>query len=790
MPLNPTLSFAIAPDDTRHAGPVSFATGRGRIGAVNTQSAERAAPPSVGVPTPLIDGEARVRGRLRFTADYIDHLTLAMRLVTSPYAHARVRSIDTEAACGVPGVVRVLTAADLPAVKPTNRVRLLLARERVLFAGHPVALVVADSEAAAEDGVDAVLVDYEPLPAVTTIDAAARPDAPLVWPEGVPGEDKEAADHGADVGGAAAEPAAPSNVANPVGFQRGDAGAALRSAYRSVDLTFEIDRVHQSYLEPHATIAAPGEERGATVWSASQAPSNVQKESAALLGVPAADVDAKVMNVGGGFGGKFILYEPLVAAAALAVGAPVYLVMTRREELLAAQPAAGGRIRIRLGADADGALTAIKADLTYDGGCFPGSPTGIGAMMCGSIYRASNIDVRGHTVMTHKPSIGAYRAPGMTQQAFALESAMDELAIALGMDALELRLRNVSQAGDALADGSEWPDMGMREVLEKLRAHPLWQQRGRLAAEGRGVGVALGAWFGGVDASNAGCTVEEDGGITVHLNAVDLTGVSTSVVLLVAEEIGVSPDDVRVRWQGQVDGPYHLSNAGGSKTLRSVGPAVMEAARDAREQLFRVAATHLEADAGDLEIAGGAVRVKGVPESAVPIGELAAKRALHGPIAGHGRSAPGGRTPAFCGQMAEVSVDEETGRITVHRIVVAQDVGRAINPLTVAGQMMGGAAQGAGWALCERLVYDEDGQLLTGTLMDYAVPSAKDIPPIEALLVERPAGYAPHGARGVGEPPIIATAGAIANAVRHGSGRRVTSAPLTPSRVLETAASA
>ena len=742
------------------------------------------------MPTPLIDGEARVRGRLRFTADYIEPRTLAMRLVTSPYAHARVRSIDTEDACAVPGVVRVLTAGDLPEITPTTRVRLLLARDRALFAGHPVALVVAETEAAAEDGVDAVVVDYEPLPAATTIDAAARPGAPLVWPEGMPGEDEEAADHGADVGGAAEGSTAPSNVANPVGFQRGDADAALRSAYRTVDLTFEIDRIHQSYLEPHATIAAPGEERGATVWSASQAPTYVQKESAALLGVPAADVDAKVMHVGGGFGGKFILYEPLVTAAARAVDAPVQLVMTRREELLAAQPAAGGRLRIRLGADEEGSLSAIKADLTYDGGCFPNSPTGIGVMMCGSIYRSPNIDVRGCTVMTHKASIGAYRAPGMTQQAFAMESAMDELAIALDLDPLELRLRNVSQAGDALADGSEWPDIGMREVLERLRAHPLWQQRESLAASGRGVGVALGAWFGGVDASNAGCTVEEDGGITVHLNAVDLTGVSTSVVLLVAEEIGVSPDVVRVRWQGQVDGPYHLSNAGGSKTLRSVGPAVVAAARDAREQLFRVAATHLEADAADLEIAGGAVRVKGVPESAVAIGELAGMRAVHGPVAGHGRSAPGGRTPAFCAQMAEVSVDEETGRITVHGIVMAQDVGRAVNPLTVAGQMMGGAAQGAGWALCERLVYDEDGQLLTGTLMDYAVPSAKDIPPIETLLVERAAEYPPHGARGVGEPPIIATAGAIANAVRHGSGRRVTSAPLTPSRVLETAASA
>lgn len=743
---------------------------------------------SVGVSTPLIDGEARVRGSLRFTADLIESHTLALRLVTSPYAHARVLAIDAEAACALSGVVKVITAADIPEIAPTTRIRLLLARERVLFVGHPVALVVATSEAVAEDGVDAVFVDYEPLEAATTMDIAIQPDSPLVWPDGVPGEDKEAADHGADVGGADVSPTAPSNIANPVGFQRGDADVALQSSHRTVDITFEIDRVHQSYLEPHATIVAPDEHsRGATIWSASQAPTNVQRESAELLGIPASEVDAKVMQIGGGFGGKFILYEPLVTAAARVVGAPVQLVLTRREELLAAQPAAGGRIRIQLGAEADGTLTAIKADVTYDGGCFPSSPTGIGIQMSGSIYQAPNIDVRGRTVMTHKPSIGAYRAPGMTQQAFALESAMDELAISLEIDPLELRLRNASRSGDPLADGGTWPDIGMREVLARLQEHPLWRERDRLAAEGRGVGVALGGWMGGVDAGSAGCTVEEDGGITVHIAAVDLTGVTTSVVLLVAEEIGISPDAVRIRQQGQVDGPYHLTNAGGSKTLRSVGPAVLAAAQNAKEQLFRVAAAHLEASAADLEIVDGAVRVKGVPESAIAIGELAGMRAQHGPIDGHGRSAAGGRTPAFSGQLAEVSVDEETGRVTVHKIVMAQDVGRAVNPLAVSGQMMGGAAQGAGWALCERLVYDDDGQLLTGTLMDYAVPKALDLPPIETILVERPSDYAPHGVRGVGEPPIIATAGAIANAVRHASGRRVTAAPLIPSRVLAVA---
>lgn len=740
---------------------------------------------SVGVPTPLIDGEARVRGDLSFTADFVGPDTLAMRLVTSPYAHARILKINIDAACSLPGVVRVLTAADMPEIAPTTRIRLLLARERVLFVGHPVALVVAISEAAAEDGLDAVIVDYEPLQASTTMDRAIQPGAPLVWPEGVPGEDQEAADHGAEVGGAETASATPSNIVNPVGFRRGNAEAALRTSHRTVDLTFEIDRVHQSYLEPHSTIAKPKtSSQGFTILSSSQAPTNVQRESAALLGIAASEVDAKVMQVGGGFGGKFILYEPLVTAAAQVVGASVQLILTRREELLATQPAAGGRIRIQLGAEANGTLTAIKADLVYDGGCFPSTPTGIGVQMCGSIYQAPNINVSGHTVMTHKPSIGAYRAPGMTQQAFALESAMDELGIALGIDPLELRLRNASEPGDPLADGGVWPDIGIRDVLSRLQAHPLWQDRNRLAGTGRGVGVALGGWFGGVDAGSAGCTVEEDGGITVHLAAVDLTGITTSVVLLVAEEIGIRPEEVRVREQGQVDGPYHLTNAGGSKTLRSVGPAVVAAARDVKEQLFRVASAHLEADIADLEITDGAVQVKGVPDSAVPIGKLAGMRAQYGPVDGHGRSAAGGRTPAFAAQMAEVSVDEETGRVTLHRIVMAQDVGRAVNPLTVSGQMMGGAVQGAGWALCERLVYDGEGQLLTGTFMDYAVPKAIDVPPIETILVERPSDYAPHGARGVGEPPIIATAGAIANAVRHASNRRVTTAPLIPSRVL------
>ena len=744
---------------------------------------------TIGQPYPLLDGRARVTGALRFTADLPQTGVLHARFVTSPHPHARITGIDTSQAEAVTGVVRVLTAADLPAFQPTSRARLLLARDRVMFVGQPVALVIAESEAAAADGAPEVNVSYTPLPAVTDLERALTADAPLVWPEGMPGESDEAAAHGTDVAGDEGGQQR-SNVANAISFQRGDPEAAFAAAHAVVERSYRTAIVHQSYLEPHATVVDPGTQAdGVTVWSCTQAQFAVRKEVADILDMPESDVHVKPMPVGGGFGGKFMLYEPLVALAARAVGAPLRLILTRQEELLAAIPAPAAAITLKLAAAADGTLTAIAGDYKFDSGCFPNAPQSIAALMTGSLYQCPNLDIHAAAVLTHKPSTGAYRAPGTPQQAFALESTLDELARVLGIDPLELRLRNASRPGDPMASDQPWPNIGMRQVLERARAHPIWRDREAAHAAGRGVGIAIGGWPGGVEGATAACTLNRDGTLHVHVGSVDLTGTTTAFALIAADTFGIDPEQVRVI-SADTDAGYYAGASGGSKITYSVGPAVFEAARKAREQALRIAATEFEADEADLEIVDGSVRVKGVPEPGLPLAEIAAKTMQFGgryaPVKGNGRTAPSGRSPAFCAQLAEVEVDAETGAVVVHRLAVVQDVGKAINPLTAGGQLMGGATQGLGWALYEAVEYDAEGQLLTGSLMDYAVPNiTQSAHELEAVMVEVPSDHGPYGARGVGEPPVIATAGAVANAIRDAGCGRVTILPMTPARVLD-----
>lgn len=752
-----------------------------------------AAGPAVGRPHPLLDGQARVTGALRFTADLPYTGMLHARFVTSQHPHALIDDIDAAAAEAMPGVVRVLTAADLPAIEPTSRNRLLLARERVMFVGQPVALVVAESEVAAADAAPKVNVTYTPLAAAADLESALAEGAPLVWPEGARGDSEEAAAHGTDVAGDEGGQQR-SNLANTVSFRRGDPEAAFAAAHAVVERSYRTSIVHQSYLEPHATVVDPGVSTDrVTVWSCTQAQFAVRKEVADLLAIPESDVHVKPMPVGGGFGGKFMLYEPLVALAARELGAPVRLVLTRQEELLAAIPAPGAAITIKLAADADGGLTGIAADYKFDGGCFPNTPHSAVALMTGSLYQCPNFDIHGAAVLTHKPSTGAYRAPGSPQLAFALESTLDELARELRIDPLELRLRNASRPGEPMANGQPWPNIGMREVLERSRDHPVWRNRAAAHAAGRGVGVAIGGWLGGVEGATAACTLNRDGTLHVHVGSVDLTGTTTGFALIAADVFGIDPEQVRVI-SADSDAGYHAGASGGSKITYTVGPAVFAAAREAREQTLRIAATEFEADEKDLEIVAGSVRVKGVPAPALPLAEIAAKTMQFGgryaPVKGNGRVAPSGRSPAFCAQLAEVEVDAETGAVEVHRLAVLQDVGKAINPLAAGGQLMGGATQGLGWALYEAMEYDTAGQLQTGSLMDYAIPNiTQSAHELEVVMVEVPSDHGPYGARGVGEPPVIATAAAVANAIRDAGCGRVCILPMTPMRVLAAIAS-
>ncbi|MXX76880.1 MAG: xanthine dehydrogenase family protein molybdopterin-binding subunit [Holophagales bacterium] len=746
---------------------------------------------AIGTPTKLLEGAPKVKGSLRFCGDLDRPGLLHARLVTSPHAHAEVLSIDTAAAEAMPGVAAVITAADLPALPPSNRATLLLARERAIFVGHPVALVLAENEAVAADAADAVVVDYQPLEAVVTIEQAEAPDAQAVWPDGLPGQSEEAAAHGAgDVSEGEEAVASSPNVTNRMRFERGDLERGYAEADAVVERVFRTASVHQSYIEPHASLIDPDPMgNGMTVYCSTQAPFFIRDAIAGVLRIPQDQVKVIGTPVGGGFGAKFVLYEPLLALAAVQHQRPVRLVMTRTEEMLAATPAPSTRITIRAGAKRSGELTALEAELAIDCGCFPSSMTALAGILLGSSYQTPNQAVGGFEVTTNKPSVGAYRAPLAPQAAFVVETVLDQLARELDLDPVEFRLQNASEKGNPMASGMPWAGMGQRQVLEALRDHPAWQNREQARAEGRGVGIALGAWPGGTEPASAACALQTDGTLKVHISTADINGTNTSMALMAAEAFGLDPDKVTVATGDTSSGPY-AGASGGSKTIYTVGPPVIQAAREARQQTLELAAQTFEADPEDLEIVDGAVQVKGSPDKAIPLKKIAQRTMRFGgrqaPVFGHGRHAQTSQAPGFCAQLAEVSVDQETGRVDVDRVVVIQDCGKAINPAAVEGQMMGGALQGIGWALYEEMAYSEDGQLLTATLNDYALPhSAQSPTELETVLVEVPSDHGPFGARGVGEPPVVPTAAAIANAIADACGARPTELPMTPPRVLQ-----
>ncbi len=744
----------------------------------------------VGKPTPVIDGPAKVTGNLKYTGDLKLAGMLHARFVLSTYAHANITGVDSGAALEVPGVQRVLICDDLPDVTPSSRARLMLARGRVIFVGQPIAIVLADTAAAAADGAEAVEVDYEPLPAVTSMDDAAAEGASIVWPNGIPTGAGDEAAHGADTGGESeGDEEEISNIAGQTKMETGDVDAAFAEADVVVERSFDTPMVHQSSIETQGWVAQPNPLNGGlTMWGSIQSPFGVRYDVADVLGVPESDVTVYGMPVGGAFGAKFGLYEPLVGLVAATVGRPVSLILTRGEELLSTNPAPALRIRGKLGFTSDGTLIAMQSDVTADTGVYPSGLGGFAAMQFASFYRSPNLRLESTNVVTNKQSVGAYRAPTSPTAFMAVETLFDEAAAQLGMDPVELRLKNAARTGDPAPDGEDFPVIGMMETLEAAREHPLWKNREESRAQGRGVGIAIGGWMGGLEPGASVCKLNRDGVLQVQIGTADLSGTPTSFAQLAAEAYGVDVDKVRFVYSDTDSAPYG-GGVGGSKTLYTLGNAVIRAAEDARRQTLAIAAEEFEVSAEDLEIVDGRVQVRGFPDRSVALGDLAGKAMTFGgkydPIHGSGSQSVTDRAPSFCAQIAEVEVDEETGEVNLLNLAVVQEVGRAINPLTVEGQMQGGAVQGVGWALYEEMRYDDDGQLLSGSWMDYAMPDAVQASPIQTQIVEVPSISGPYGARGVGEPPVIPTVAAIANAVAHATGVRMTQTPMTAPRVLE-----
>ena len=733
------------------------------------------------------DSPERLTGQVRYTGDLVLPGLLHGRLVRSPHASARIVSVDKAQAEATPGVVAVLTAEDLPVrdirAAVDNR-SIVMAFERATYVGQPVAVVLAESEAAAEDGAEGVEVEYEPLPpAIDPLDAM-RPDAPVVRMRTAEDEE-ELGMHGAAAGGSQQEEPQAPNVASHQRYQRGDADKALAEADVVVAREYRTPWVHQSYMEPQvcaATIDALG---NVVVYACTQAMFRTRDTVAAVLGKSPSQVRVYAMPVGGGFGGKFGLIEPLVAACAVAVNRPVRLSFTRIEDFSAASPAPSSIFRVTAGARKDGTFTALKGEVIFDAGSKPGAPAAHAALCLGVFYRWQNLDIDATEVVTHKTPTGAYRAPGLPQAIFACESLVDELIARLGMDQIEVRKKNASRGGDIRPDGTPWPPIGLLQCLE--RAEPIY--RAELAAAGphEGVGVALGGWFGGTEPASALCRLESDGTLKVAVGSVDLTGTNSGLQVIAAEAFGFeSADQVRVSTVDTDAAPY-AGATGGSKTIYTMGPAVLKAAQEARERVLNIAAAEMETSVQDLEMVNGEVRVKGVPGKVKTLRDIyrlsASFGAKYEPVLGKGESAITQRSPGTGVHIARVRVDPETFRVEPLRYVVVQDVGRAINPATVEEQIHGGGAQGVGWAVYEEIVHDESGTPITASFMDYTVPKARQMPELEAVLVEVPSPIGPYGAKPVGEPPVIPGGAVIANAVAAAVGARVTELPLTPERV-------
>jgi CO/xanthine dehydrogenase Mo-binding subunit len=729
-----------------------------------------------------LEGAEKATGATRFTADLELAGLLHVHLVLSHLPSALIRNVDVSAARSVDGVVDVITGADLPELEIAGQ-DMPLALGRVYYAGQPVAAVIADSETAAADAAALVEVDYEEQPVVGDTQGAMAAGAPLVIQETQGPDEAQAGIHGASTADESAPVDRPRNVTDVAHLTRGDVESALAQADVVIKGTYRAAAVHHGFMEPHVSMVRPEPDGGLTIWAPTQGPFAVRNDVAELVGIPPHKVRVIPMPVGGGFGGKVELLEPLLGLLSLRVKSPLRLVLSRSQEFLVGHPAPGASFDVELGARRDGTLVALRVRYQYDNGATAGWHSGLTANFLGSTYQVPNFDIEGVEIATNKTPVDAYRAPGGPQAYLALEGAMDELALKLGVDPIELRLRNVSREGDPNAAGGHWPRIASVECLEEARRHPVYTAP---LGPNEAVGVALGSWGGARTPGAAGCRVEPDGTVSVLIGSPDISGTATGLAMIAAEAFGISPDQVRIE-VGDTSTAPHGPTSSGSQVTYSLGGAVYEAALEARRQLLEVATEELEAAPEDLDIIDGHVAVKGAPNRSVEITELVRLSTefmgRHKPVHAIGRSAVQAASPAFTVHIARVRADPETGAYQLIGYAAIQDVGRAINPPEIEGQIHGGAAQSLGRALGEELAYEE-GQLRSGSFLDYELPAADQLPEIDVRLVEVPSVVGPMGAKGVGEPPAIPGTAALSNAVSRAFGVRVRSVPIDRSSLV------
>ena len=726
------------------------------------------------------DGVDKVTGRANFGADFSLPGMLHGALLRSPHAHARIVSIDLAPALELEGVKTAICGADFPELPEANEgpvdfrdlAQNVMARDKVLYNGHPVAAVAATSPLLAAEAARLIAVEYEVLPHVMNLDDAMAPDAPILH--------DDMRTQGVDP-----VPEEPTNIASRFELVRGDVDAGFAQADVVVEREFTTKTVHQGYIEPHAVVAREGEDGQSVVWCCTQGHFMVRANCARLLGLDTSKIKVIASEIGGGFGGKTTVYlEPLAILLSRKSGRPVKLVMSREDVFRASGPTSATRISVKIGAKSDGKLVAAKAWLGYEAGAFKGSPVMPGVMCMFAPYDLENVAIEGFDIVVNKPKVTAYRAPGAPMAAYASESLIDELARKLEIDPIELRLMNAVKEGSSAIYGPKFRAIGFIETLEAARQHPHYKAE---LGKNCGRGVASGFWFNGGMQSSAAVTLNEDGTATVVTGSPDIGGSRASLALMAAEELGIDPVNIRPVVADTETIGYNDST-GGSRVTFATGMAVIEAARDVVQQLRARAASTWGVDLDSVEWSEGrAVASNGAGEANEPLTIRALARGAArtgGPISGRASLTARGVGPSFSTHICDIEVDPETGVSRVVRYTAIQDAGKAIHPSYVEGQFQGGVAQGIGWALNEEYVYNADGSMENSGFLDYRMPVASDLPMIDTVIIEVANPTHPYGVRGVGETPIVPPLAAVSNAVRDATGIRFDSLPMSPPVVL------
>ncbi len=740
------------------------------------------------------DALEKVTGQARYGADIMLPGLLHGKILRSPHAHARIKSIDYSEALKLPGVKAVVTSADLPklsgrpedvaagaAVNPLFLSNNILAADKVLYQGHAVAAVAAESPHVAEQALALIKVDYEPLPAVFDVKEAMEPGAPILHErlhttEGAffrPGGLRDDDDRSTQ-----------SNVSSHVVYQVGDTDQGFQQADVVLEREFRTNMVHQGYIEPHTATAMWNTDGKLTVWDSSQGQFAMRDGTAAVLGLPVSQVKVVPMEIGGGFGGKLCVYsEPVAALLSRKTGRPVKVTLTRAEDFEATGPASGCYIKAKMGVTKDGRITATEARLIIEAGAFPGAPIHYASSFIFRPYDIPNMRVEAYDVVVNKPKVASYRAPCGPPVGFAGETLVDEIAETLGMDPLEFRLKNGAKEGSRRVNGLTYRRVGCLETLQAAKDHAHYQAPLKGPYRGRGVAAA-----GTANITGASCVVlnlNEDGTVNLIEGSSDLAGNRTVAAMYVAEVLGIPAEDVHPRVV-DTDAIGYTGTSAGSSTVFRIGWACVEAAESMVRQLKERAALIWEVSPDEVDTQDGVYFHRADPELRLTLRDLAAKlNSTGGPIVGEAAGDWGGETTGFAVHVVDVEVDPDTGKTQILRYTAFQDPGIAVHPGYVEGQIQGAAVQGIGMALNEEYVSNDKGKMLNASLLDYRMPVSMDLPMIDAQIVEVPNPHHPMGVRGAGEVSIIPPVPAVANAIYDAVGVRMREMPMSPAAVLE-----